>query len=204
MPPAVVDPTIFVVDDDAGIRELLAIQLGAAGFKVRVFASAAEFLAGDFISATGCIVADIRMPAMDGLALQAALNRSRANLPLIFMSAHADVPLAVQAMRAGAVEILQKPFELGRLLDSVDRALAKGHLGDRSRADSAAAREKVEQLTEREKEIFLMLVAGRPSKLIAQDLSISQRTVDVHRAKIMKKCSVRNIMALIHLGISSN
>jgi two-component system response regulator FixJ len=186
--------TVFVIDDDPAIRELVEFQLLAAGYLVRTYASAHDFLKSDFKPCSGCVLTDVRMPDMDGLELQEELNRRGIGLPVVIMTAIGNVPIAVRAMRAGAVDIVEKPFSPGILRKRIEQALS---------ANAAPSRNQFEKLTSREKIVLEQIVAGKPSKAIAEELSISQRTVEVHRAKIMEKLDVDNVASLVRLTLSS-
>ena len=190
--------TVFVIDDDLAIRELVEFQLLAAGFAVKSFASALDFLQMDLASLSGCLLTDVRMPEMDGLELQEELNRRGITLPVVIMTANADIPLAVRAMRAGAIDIVEKPFSAGSLRNQIQLALSMA----RSSSSQKAAHARFQQLTPRETAVLEMIVAGMASKTIAADLGISQRTVEGHRAKIMEKLKVDNVASLVRLALS--
>jgi FixJ family two-component response regulator len=192
-------PTVFVVDDDEGIRSALKILLTSAGYAVDLFASAREFLARYETSRPGCLLLDVRMPAMTGLELQEELATSGAFLPVIFVTGHADVPIAVQAMRRGAFDFLQKPFTQHDLLDRVARALkadaeARAEL---TRTDEIRRREAT--LTPREKQVMAAIVSGHANKVIALDLNLSERTVEIHRARVMRKMNARSVAHLVRM-----
>jgi two-component system response regulator FixJ len=196
--------TVIIVDDDPAIRELLSLQLIAAGLSVVPFSSAEALLASDRLSNCHCIVSDVRMPDMDGFELQEALNRREAGIPFVVITAHGDVPLAVRAMRAGAVDIIEKPFKPVRLLSAIERALSRGGEQEAAQADKAAGRARLAALTPRERQIFDLIVASKQSKVIARELGISNRTVDIHRGNLMRKLRVKNVAELIRLAISAS
>lgn len=188
------DAPIHVVDDAEDVRESLAILLDVAGFRCRTYGSAIEFLGVVRPGWTGCVVADVRMPGMTGIELQKELLLRGIRLPVVIITAHADVPMAVAALKAGAVEFIEKPFRDEVLIAAVRDALA----GDTPRKAVASAR--FASLTSREREILDLLVAGHSSKAIAAILGISPRTVDVHRAHIMDKAKVNTIADLVRLA----
>jgi two-component system response regulator FixJ len=185
---------LYLVDDDADIRAALALFLKASGFAVESFASAGDFLAAVDEKAQGCLIADIRMPGMDGLELQRIVARRYPGLPVIIMTGHGDVPLAVRAMRAGAADFLEKPLDNNQLLASIRAA------GKRP-SPPIGAHALVEKLTPRERDVFELLLQGLPSKAIAHRLSISRRTVEAHRLHVMEKSGARNIAELVRLSL---
>jgi two-component system response regulator FixJ len=197
--------SVFVVDDDPDVRDSLQVLLHSHGYHVELFKSATGFLAAVGPDRHGCLVADVRMPEMDGLELQQELVKRNSRLAVIVMTGHGDVPLAVRAMKAGAIDFLEKPFEEGSLLDSISLGLKL----ERTTADQhqavELARERMANLTERERQVMELLITGKANKIIAFDLSISVRTVEVHRARVMEKMSVRGLAELVRiaLGVSS-
>jgi two-component system, LuxR family, response regulator FixJ len=194
---------IFIVDDDADVRDSLRALLESAGFDVEDFDSAMGFLAAISPGRGACLVADIRMPDMDGLALQEELVRRQANLPVIIVTGHGDVPLAVRAMKAGAIDFIEKPYDDELLLSSVRRA---SELVLSQRAQSSTAKEaetRVASLTSREREVLEHLVAGQPNKVIAHELGISPRTVEIHRAHLMEKMQARSLSDLVRLALTA-
>ena len=195
--------TVFVVDDDAGVRRSLRALLESSRFKVLDFPSAMDFLATD-LSGGSCLVADIRMPRMSGLELQEELVRRGSKLPVIIITGHGDVALAVRAMKAGAVDFIVKPFDDDLLLGSIEKALELGR-HERNRAEEAAsANQLLSQLTPRELEVLEQLVAGKSNKLAAHDLNISPRTVEIHRAHIMDKLQARSLSDLVRTAIAAS
>jgi two-component system, LuxR family, response regulator FixJ len=196
-------PSVFVVDDDVDVRESLCALLESAGFGVAQFDSANAFLASYKNEAGCCLVTDIRMPGMDGLALQSELARRDAKLPVIIMTGHGDVPLAVRAMKAGAIDFLEKPFDDERLMASVQRALEIGKRNQVDQARVSAAEESLGVLTERERDVLLLLVAGHANKVVAYKLGISPRTVEVHRGHIMDKTKARNLADLVRIVLAA-
>jgi len=197
------DAVVHLIDDDAAVRQSLAFLLATAGHAVRVHESALAFLENLEGLQPGCIVSDVRMPGMDGLALQRRLRELGVKLPMIIMTGHADVALAVEAMKAGAVDFIEKPFDDDLLLGAI--AVALERRGDAAAQDSETARtrERLERLTEREREVLEGLLAGRPNKTIAYDLGISPRTVEIHRANVMTKMGARNLATLVRMTLAA-
>ena len=196
------EQTVFVVDDDADVRDSIRFLLESAGLKVRVFSSGKTFLA-DAAEAQGCLIADIRMPDMSGLELQQELVNRRIELPVIIITGHADVPLAVRAMKAGAIDFIEKPFDDDQMLASVHRALDTGQKTRSRSSESQAARALLEQLTPREKAVLDKLVTARSNKVAAHELGISPRTVEIHRAHIMDKTRAANLSDLVRLVMTA-
>jgi len=191
---------VAVVDDDDAIREVITLHLEAAGLKVTAFESARALLQRG-LNGARCIVSDVRMPDIDGLELQEELNRRKATVPFIVVTAHGDIPLAVRAMRAGAVDVLEKPFRPAGLLGSIERALRLG--SETAQAERNETCEKLAHLTAREREVLERVARGRPSKAIASELGISQRTVDGHRASVMHKLNARTVGELVRKTVSA-
>ena len=191
--------TVFVVDDDALVRRSLEVTLSLAGFRIVQFASAQHFLAQIAPDQSGCVVVDIRMPGMDGLALQEELSRRHAFMSVIIITGHADVPLAVRAMRAGAVDVLQKPISNEKLIAQIKSALAISA----EKATEASLREKLSQklkmLSDRERDVLRLVVEGYPNREIARALAISPRTVDIHRARVMEKLDAGSLAELVRM-----
>ena len=194
---------ILIVDDDADVRDSLRALLESAGFDVRDFDSAKAVLADGSLAQGACLIADIRMPDMDGLALQEELANRKVGLPVIIVTGHGDVPLAVRAMRAGAVDFIEKPFDDEVLLQSIQQALAVGKesRGQASFAQTAASR--IGLLTERERQVLECLVAGKANKVIAYELDISPRTVEIHRAHVMEKMQARSLSDVVRLALAA-
>ncbi|HEX2594381.1 MAG TPA: response regulator [Rhizomicrobium sp.] len=193
---------IVIVDDDCDFRDSLKDLLDVSGFTVIAYDTAQHLLEVSHPDAT-CLIADIRMPGMDGLELQKELNARGSTLPVIIMTGHGDVPLAVRAMRAGAVDFLEKPFELPVLLDSIDRARQQHSREAEKSNEMRRALDKIALLTEREKEVFDLLVVGHQNKVIANKLDISPRTVEVHRSRIIEKTGAKGLPDLVHLAIAA-
>jgi two-component system response regulator FixJ len=196
-------PTVFIVDDDDGVRDSIRALLESADHLVQDFAAPRLFLAAYRPEWKGCLVADLRMPDMDGLELQHEMTRRKISLPVIIVTGHGDVPLAVRAMRAGALDFIEKPFEDDVLLASVDRAFQIGDQARMQNPDARAMQEKLAHLTPRENEVLMQLVAGHPNKVIAYKLSISPRTVEVHRANVMEKMQARSVSDLVRMALSA-
>jgi two-component system response regulator FixJ len=194
------DAVVHLIEDDEGVRQGLAFLLTASGFAVRVYESAVAFLDALPSVQPGCVVTDVRMPGIDGLELQRLLNDRRIGLPVIVMTGHGDVPLAVEAMKAGAVDFLEKPFNDEILLSAIRTAVDR-HARDARRNDEAAAvAGKLACLSARERDVLDGLFAGRPNKTIAYDLKISVRTVEVHRAHLMAKMGASNLSELLRMA----
>jgi two-component system, LuxR family, response regulator FixJ len=195
-------PTVYVVDDDDGMRRALDTLLSTVGYKTAVFSRPSEFLADFKVDSPGCLVLDIRMPDMSGLELQQHLNRIGSMLPVIFITGHGDVPMAVQAMKEGAFEFVQKPFRDQDLLDRINHALKQ----DTENRDTVARRAEVlhrhESLTPRERQVMDLVVDGAANKVIAIDLDLSERTVEIHRAKVMEKMGARSVAHLVKLHLT--
>ena len=193
---------VHVVDDDDAVRDSLALLLEAAGFPVRTYASAPALLKALENGATGCVLTDVRMPDLDGLALQRRLTELGVRLPVIVMTGHADVPIAVEALKAGAVDFLEKPFDDTQLLAAVSSALAASQRTHQEGAAVAAIAARLASLTPREREVMDRLVLGQQNKTIAYDLGSSPRTVEVHRARVMEKMAARNLPELVRIAIA--
>jgi RNA polymerase sigma factor (sigma-70 family) len=193
------EPTVFVVDDDPGVSDSIRLLLRSVGLPSEAFSSATDFLEAYDLERAGCLVLDVRMPGMSGLDLQARLQEAGSTLPIIFVTAHGDVPMAVDAVKAGALEFVQKPFRDQELLDKIQKALEADAQARAERRDLAVIRNRLDSLTPREREVMDLVVAGEPNKNIARALAISQRTVEIHRARVMEKMQVRSIPMLVQL-----
>jgi len=195
-------PCVFIVDDEEAVRDSLALLLRSVGIPTQLFPDGGSFLQAYGIDMQGCIVLDVRMPRMGGLELQQELNRRGCTLPLIFMTGHGDVPMAVEAMRAGALDFVQKPFNDEDMIRRVQRALDQN---SRDRAVLEARdelRRRYEALTPREREVADRIVAGDANKVIAIDLDLSERTVELHRARIMQKMEARGLAHLVQMVLN--
>src|SRR6202790_445322 len=194
--------TVYVVDDDDGMRRALDTLLGTVGYKTAVFSRPSEFLANFHADSPGCLVLDIRMPDMSGLELQQHLNRTGSMLPVIFITGHGDVPMAVQAMKEGAFEFIQKPFRDQDLLDRINHALQQDAESRNNLARRSDVVRRLETLTPRELQVMDMVVDGLANKVIAIDLNLSERTVEIHRAKVMEKMGARSVAHLVKLHLA--
>ena len=195
-------PQIYVVDDDDAMRRALETLLSTVGFKTGVFSRPSEFLANFKPDSPGCLVLDIRMPDMSGLELQQHLNRMGSMLPVIFITGHGDVPMAVQAMKEGAFEFIQKPFRDQDLLDRINHALKHDAENRNTVARRADIQHRLDSLTPRERQVMDMVVEGAANKVIAIDLGLSERTVEIHRAKVMEKMGARSVAHLVKLHLT--
>jgi two-component system response regulator FixJ len=196
-----IDPQaqVFIVDDDEAVRNTLRLVLKAAGLACVTFASAQEFLASYDLDQPGCVVLDVRMPGMTGLELQQILNLKGAVLPVIFISGHGDVPMAVEAMKHGAFDFVQKPVKEEELADRVKRALEKDRVNRNQLRQRDVIRERLQSLTPREREILSLVTRGKPNKVMAGDLGVSQRTVEIHRARVMEKMGAESLAQLVRM-----
>jgi two-component system response regulator FixJ len=191
---------VHVVDDDAAIRRSLEHLLGAAGFRIVSYATPKSFLDAAAGLTGGCALLDVQMPEMDGLELQARLRAMKVTLPVIVMTGQGDVQSAVRAMKAGAVDFIEKPYSDDALIGAIETALKRGGRTDHD-ADAAEAAARIAALSPREREVLDALVAGQPNKVIAYDLGISVRTVEVHRARMMDRLGVRQLAAAVRLAV---
>jgi FixJ family two-component response regulator len=197
------NPTVFVVDDDPAIRESLRWLIESVGLNVKIFATAQEFLEGYDPSSAGCLVLDIRMPGMSGLDLQNELAARKANIPILIITGHAEVPVAVRAMKAGALDFIEKPFSDQLLLDRIRRAIEKDAEFRRVNSQRAEVAARLAGLTPREREVMDLVIAGKANKVIASELGLSPKTVEVHRAHVMKKMRVDSLADLVRVGMLS-
>ncbi len=188
---------VYIVDDDSTVLEATEMLVTSMGFAARTFASAVEFLEAYKGDWRGCLILDVRMPAMSGIDLQSELYKRNCNLPIIFITGHGDVPLAVRAMQAGAVDFLEKPYNDQRLLDDINKAFEIEQAAFSQHEQVAEIEEKLSTLTPREKEVMDKVVAGEANKVIAADLGLSERTVEIHRSRVMNKMQCRSVAELV-------
>lgn len=193
-------PVVHVIDDDDSVRKAVTRLLKAAGYEAQGYASAGEFLLAAPTAASGCLVLDVRMPGPSGLELQAALKRQGNRLPIIFLSGHGDIPMSVQAIKAGAVDFLTKPVQRQALLAAVSNALEVNRAAAGERARAEFLQSCYQALTDREREIFRLVVQGRLNKQIASSLGIAERTVKAHRAQVMEKMQVTTLADLVRVA----
>ena len=195
--------TVFVVDDDEAVRDSLGALLESVGFEVESFGSGADFLDRLDPKRGGCIVLDVRMPGLSGLEIQEKLAEKRIALPVIIITGHGDVPIAVQAIKAGAIDFIEKPFGDDVILESVGRALEQGRRNKRDASSAAEIEARLARLTPRERDVLEQLVIGNPNKIIAYELAISPRTVEIHRARVIEKMEARSLSHLVRLALTA-
>lgn len=192
-------PAVFIVDDDDAVRSSLRLLLKSAGYAAVAYASAQEFLTEWNPAQPGCLVLDVRMPGMSGLELQTELNQRGAIIPVIFISGHGDIPMAVEAIQHGAFDFLPKPFGDQDLLDRVARALALDAENRKVLMQHELLRSRYEELTPREREVLALVTQGKANKVMAGDLGVSQRTVEIHRARVMEKMGANSLAQLVRM-----
>jgi FixJ family two-component response regulator len=192
-------PTVYVVDDDQAVCNSLRLLLKSVGLATQTMSSATEFLAAYQPGQPGCLVLDVRMPGMSGLELQQELNVRGATIPVIFVTGHGDVPMAVEAMQHGAFDFLQKPFRDQELIDRIQRALARDATTRTALKEHEHIRERLTSLTPREREVLALMTEGKPNKVMAHELGVSQRTVEIHRARVMEKSGAGSLAQLVRM-----
>lgn len=197
------EPTVFIVDDDAAIRHAMEFLMRSVDMKYEIYASADEFLTGWNETQGGCLVLDIRMPRMGGLELQERLRERGSSLPIIFITGHADVPMAVDAMQKGAFDFIQKPFRDQELLERIAAALKTDRARRAEHERKSDVCERMTTLTPREREVMDLVVTGKPNKVVAFELGVSQRTVEIHRARVMDKMGARSLADLVRMSLES-
>jgi FixJ family two-component response regulator len=192
-------PLVFVVDDDVSVRESLELLIQAWGWRPETFASAQEFLAHPRASVPSCLILDVTLPGFNGLDLQKRVAVDRSDMPIIFMTGHGDVPMSVQAMKAGAIEFLTKPFDDDVLVSAIQHALERSRRALEHDAKMRALRERYASLTPREREVMLLVVSGLLNKQVGAELGISEITVKAHRGQVMRKMKADSLPALVHM-----
>jgi RNA polymerase sigma factor (sigma-70 family) len=196
-------PTVFIVDDDPSIRFAMQALMDSVNLAHEIFASADEFLEKVTDQRPGCLVLDIRMPGLGGLELQEELIKRGNTVPIIFITGHGDVPMAVEAMQKGAVDFIQKPFRDQDLLDRIREALNTDKERREEQQKHAEVANRLARLTNREREVFDLVVTGKPNKVIAYELGVSQRTVEIHRARVMEKMQARSLADLVKMHMNA-
>ena len=193
-------PVVFVVDDDQSMRRSLETLLRSVGHDVHLFSSAHEFMHTERPDAPGCLVLDVRLPGMSGLTFQQELTKAGVAVPVVFITGHGDVPMTVRAMKAGAVEFLTKPFDDQVLLDAIHAAIERDRARRRDAASRAELQARYDELTERERQVMKLVIAGRVNKQIAAELALSLVTVKVHRGQVMRKMLARSVAELVRMA----
>lgn len=195
------DSTVFIVDDDDAVRRFLSGLVESVELRVEAHASAQEFLDAYKSGCAGCLLLDVRMPGMSGLELQRELAEQSIDLPVIILTGHGNVPVAVQAMKAGAVDFIEKPFNNELLLDRIQAAVAQSVRAQRARTRQAEFSNRLKSLTPRERQVFDLVVGGKANKTIAYLLGISEKTVEIHRANMMNKMHAKSLALLVHMAL---
>lgn len=195
--------TVYIVDDDQAIRHAMEMLMRSVGLNYEIFHSGNDFLASHTNDRAGCLVLDIRMPGLGGLELQDKLNEMGSTLPIIFITGHGDVPMAVEAMQKGAIDFIQKPFRDQELLDRIGEAVKADQEKRTAREEQHAVRGRIEKLTNREREVLALVVTGKPNKVIAYELGVSQRTVEIHRARVMEKMEAKSLADLVRMHMAA-
>ena len=195
------EPTVFIVDDDDAVRRFLTGLIESIDLKVEAYASAKDFLDAYRPGRPGCLLLDVRMPGMSGLELQRELAERSIALQVVILTGHGNVPVAVQAMKAGAVDFIEKPFNNELLLDRIQRAVAQSLRSDSAREARDETLRRLDTLTRRERQVFELVVGGETNKSIAHGLAISEKTVEIHRARVMRKMRARSLAALVQMAV---
>lgn len=196
--------TIFIIDDDADVRDSLTELLGSVGLKVQTYCSANEFLNSFDSCQSGCVLVDVRMPGMSGIELQRDLNKLGVMLPVIIMTGHGDVTMAIQAMKDGAFEFLQKPFRDQELLDAISNALEKEKITREKRSHNEEIQRRIDSLTVRERQVIDRVLEGKSNKIIARELEVSDRTIEIHRSHAMQKLEATSIAEMVRIMLNEN
>ena len=194
------DATVFVVDDDISVRESLELLIKSAGWRVRLFATAQEFLSHPRASVPSCLVLDVSLPGLNGLELQERIARDRSELPIVFITAHGDIPMSVRAMKAGAIEFLTKPFNADKLLSAIRGAIERSSAALQRATDMQALQDSYASLSRREREVMGLVVAGRLNKQVGGELGISEITVKAHRGRVMRKMKAGSVADLVKMA----
>ncbi|MBD2858025.1 response regulator transcription factor [Spongiibacter sp. KMU-158] len=198
------ESTVYLVEDDDAVRDSLQMVLESVGHKVASYSRADAFLEDFSTDMAGCMVLDIRMPGMNGMELQRQLNNRNSILPIIFVTGHGDVPMAVEAMQRGAVDFVQKPYREEELLSKIQQAITADTENRAALDEKHKIAERLSELTPREKQVMDLMIEGKANKVIAYDLDISQRTVEIHRARVMEKMGVRSLAHLVRMVMAVN
>jgi FixJ family two-component response regulator len=198
--PSTLLPTVFVIDDDASVRKSLSRLLRSAGYTTETFSSGEEFLGRDHFNGTGCLLLDVQMPGLSGMDLQKELNKADYHMPIVFITGHGDIPMSVEAMKKGAVDFLTKPFNDEELLQAIEKAIQKDRQTRAEYDEALEIRRRIDLLTPRENEVLRYVIAGMLNKQIAYELKIAEKTVKIHRARVMEKLRANSVAELVRLA----